>query len=774
MPNRWPLAEAEDKYGSYLLGVVDQSADAVYVRRNSGKIIYANQALCDLSGYSRAELTGIYVQKLYATTESGFSDLPAASNDTVLIRGQHQLKRKDGRLLTVEVNSKIIDRDRVGAVIHDVSKPVALATQLRSVEQLLSIMETDANDALFHLSVEPGEQYRFRYVNAVFCRITATEAQKVLGKLLQEILPQPALSAVLANYRRAIRDQRRVKWDQLSILSAEEKHMEVSITPVFNAHGECTELIGLMHDITERKQHELAMERQKKLYKMLSQVNQAIVHLRDRDELFATVCRIAVQNGELQFAAIVLQDPKTRHMRITTQYGLDGSYMQYALKLANTSEVSARGVVGQVLHTGQYEVCNDYLNDPRTKPWWELARKAGIRASAVFPIREHGQVIGVLGLYASTSGYFAEDLIPTLTEIAGDVSFALDNYLHAAERARLTLERDQVFARVADGFLAVDHDWNLTYLNTAACEILHGELANLLGTYFWNAVPVEVARQLRQGFHISMVLQQRAVMEEYFDVWKRWYAVHTYPSQNGLTIYMRDITAHKRLREQDEAHRQEIGRFSQRLIEVQESERRNLARELHDEVGQCLSAINIKLKHAAELTRGETVKQALDDASGIISELDNQIGQLSLDLHPSVLDDLGLRAAFKWCIRSRFGSRREKITLDIQPQLPRFSSNVEITVFRVFQESLSNAFKYADATHIQISLAKELDQLRLVVSDNGRGFDIAAAMQAARDGKSLGLLGMQERAKILDGEVSIHSEPGHGTTVQLYLPVAGR
>lgn len=755
----------------HMAGLVEQITDSVYVRENSGHILYANAALCELSGYTYSELTRMHVRELYAIPQTEFQRLFDASNSTFLIHGVRQLKRKDDRMLPVDISARSIGNGRISAVIHDLSERTALETRLRRAEDVFAIMEREVNDVLFSLAVEPGEQYRFQFANAAFYRATGLEPGKVVGRPVQAVISEPSLSQVLTHYRQAISEKRAVHWDEVSEYPTGTTYGQVMVTPVFNLQGVCTELVGRVHDITERKQHELMLEHQKNLYAMLSQTNQAIVHLQDRNELFLAVCRAAVQHGHLQFAAISLLDPQTRQLRTAVKYGFDADYLQFAQIIATAPDVRGRGIPGEAVLTGHCVVCNDYLNDPRTQPWRELGRRAGIRASASVPIREHGEIIGVMSLYANTPDYFTEDMLPTLNEMAGDVSFALDNYIREAEHARLTLEREQVFTRVADGFLAADRDWNLTYVNTAAGKILSGVPQDLIGKNFWSVVPQEIGKQLRQAFQISMVLQQPASLEEYFDPWGSWYVVNTYPSQSGLTVYFRDITARKSLQKREEAHRAEIGRISQRLLEAQELERRNLARELHDEVGQCLSVINMKLREADALATDAPLKHLHQQALNIVTELDAQIGQMSLDLHPSVLDDLGLSAAFQWCIRTRLGSDGHKVHLDIAPGLSRFSESVERTVFRIFQESVTNALKYAEATRINVRLAREEDgKLLLAVSDNGRGFDVAAAIQAARNGKSLGLVGMQERAQFLGGEVSIHSEPGHGTTVQLELP----
>lgn len=770
---KWVRADSHKDHLIYS-NLVEQVVDATFVRERSGRIVYANNAMCTLSGYTRSELVRMHIAELYAMPLSDFHRKLNDSRNMFAFHGRQKFKHKSGKLLDVDIRARLIEQDLIGAVVQDLGERAELDNRLRSTAQLFSIMESDINDVLFSLTVEQTEQYRFRYANDAFYRATGLGTGQVVGKLVQEVIPEPSLSMVLEKYRQAINEYRSVQWDESSGYPTGRKYGQIRIIPVFDSQGVCTELVGRVRDITDRKLYEIRLERQKNLYDMLSQTNQAIVKLQDRDDLFLAVCRAAVQHGGLHFAAVSLLDPGTRQLHMAIKFGEDSSYLRFAQIFANPSDARGRGPAGEAVLTGKGVICNDFLNDPRTQPWWELARKAGIRSVAAFPIRCAGEIIGVLLLYASAPEFFVEEMLPTLREMANDVSFALDNHAHETERMRLGKERDQMVERIADGFLAVTRDWHVTYVNAAACELLGAEPTALAGKSIWTVVSQYVADKLRQACQIAMVMQKPASLEEYFAPTKSWFRINIYPSQEGLTIYLRNFTVQKLAEEKDRTHHEEMRKISQRLLEAQESERRNLARELHDEVGQCVNAINMKLHELGTLTKDSTQQRLIEEAAALTGELDEQIGQLSLNLHPSVLDDLGLQPAFQWCIRTRFGNDSKKIRLDVEPGLPRFDANVENVVFRVFQEALSNAFRHGGATQVNIALARENEELVLSISDNGHGFDLAAAMQAARAGKSLGLIGMQERARHAGGEISIQSEPGQGTRIELSLPATLR
>jgi PAS domain S-box-containing protein len=218
----------------------------------------------------------------------------------------------------------------------------------------------------------------------------------------------------------------------------------------------------------------------------------------------------------------------------------------------------------------------------------------------------------------------------------------------------------------------------------------------------------------------------------------------------------------------------ELREMSRRLSEAQETERRAIARELHDEVGQSLTATRINLRDLEQDAEDGPFAQRLTDAATIISDLLSKVRQMSLDLHPSVLDDLGLGPALRWCVRTRTTGSKLEVTVDVPDELSRFNDMAEITLFRIFQEALSNALRHSQAQHLEARLRHVDGRLHMTVKDDGRGFDAEASRQHALSGKSLGLLGMQERARLAGGELTLTSAPGRGTEVSVSLPADER
>ena len=221
-----------------------------------------------------------------------------------------------------------------------------------------------------------------------------------------------------------------------------------------------------------------------------------------------------------------------------------------------------------------------------------------------------------------------------------------------------------------------------------------------------------------------------------------------------------------------EAHnRHDLERLSARLVDAQEQERRNLARELHDEVGQALTAIKMEVGIAIRSADTDArAKAALEEARAIAETTLQSVRDLSQLLHPSMLDDFGLPETLAVYLRSfskRTGIRAQLAHEGLDVRLP---ADVEVCIYRIVQEALTNVARHSGALSCSVSVIRSESAVSLVIEDRGRGIAGAAdRMALARRG--LGVIGMRERAQALDGQFAIESRPGGGTRVSVTLPV---
>ena len=225
---------------------------------------------------------------------------------------------------------------------------------------------------------------------------------------------------------------------------------------------------------------------------------------------------------------------------------------------------------------------------------------------------------------------------------------------------------------------------------------------------------------------------------------------------------------HSRLFEQVYAARERTRVLSQRLVEIQEEERRNIARELHDEIGQYLTGLKLILEMSLRLPP-EEAKANVQDAQNLVLELMSKVRQISLDLRPGMLDDLGLLPALLWYFKRYTMQTKIKVNFthyDLEGH--RFPSSLETAAYRIVQEALTNVARHAGVKEVSVTGWSDPDILSVEIQDHGKGFDPQAALEA---NNSNGVAGMGERARLLGGGLTIESDLETGTRITAILPL---
>ncbi|NOY99653.1 MAG: HAMP domain-containing protein [Chloroflexi bacterium] len=209
------------------------------------------------------------------------------------------------------------------------------------------------------------------------------------------------------------------------------------------------------------------------------------------------------------------------------------------------------------------------------------------------------------------------------------------------------------------------------------------------------------------------------------------------------------------------------------VISAQEDERRRISRELHDGTSQSLTSLIVGLRMLETESDLEKVSQQAHTLREVVRQTLEEIHGLAVQLRPSILDDIGLVAALEhyaheYQNRFQIGIDFQTLGLDAKQRLP---APVETSIYRIVQEALTNAAKYAQAKHISILLKQSQGMVSTIIEDDGGGFDAAHILRTGLKESKLGLYGMQERASLLGGQVVIESTPGHGTTIYVRIPL---
>jgi PAS domain S-box-containing protein len=332
-----------------------------------------------------------------------------------------------------------------------------------------------------------------------------------------------------------------------------------------------------------------------------------------------------------------------------------------------------------------------------------------------------------------------------------------------------------LFDHAQDAFLLVDDQGRYIDANAAACaltgyarsELLRLSIADLTPTADREKVPALWQAFIRaepsRGEYTILRKDGECVPVEYHAIARIMPGVHF--------SVLRDISARRQahLFDQVRAGRERLQELSRRLVAAQELERRQIARDLHDQIGQNLAVLNINLSIARDQLSHETIERVdarLAKAIQIVDETVEQIRDVMAELRPPILDDCGLVAALRWYVRHFARHTDLAVLLDIEEprSAPRLPPDLETALFRIAQEALTNVVKHARATLATLSLTMLDQTIRLTVSDDGVGFDAGATRQPRRR-FSLGLMTMQERVEAFGGRLLIDSAPGQGTRI---------
>lgn len=346
----------------------------------------------------------------------------------------------------------------------------------------------------------------------------------------------------------------------------------------------------------------------------------------------------------------------------------------------------------------------------------------------------------------------------------------------AAMRMRATAHLQAIFATTSQAYLLLDPDLRLLQWNGLAETELQQRTGLLLrvGAPISDYMIVE-AKPTRLGMMQRALAGERLHTELNLGTLDAplWMALDYAPIRDdqgqilGICVAWRDVSTRYQAAAELRASTEQLQTLSRRLVEAHERERRHIARELHDEVGQVLTGLKLSLA-AAALNAPPKVAAPLTEAQASLTELMGRVRNLSLDLRPALLDDMGLLPALGWLFDRFIPRTGVQIDLRHHGINRRFSAEVETVAYRIIQEALTNVARHAGVQAASVRLIANDQRLMLRVDDMGCGFDREVVRACHLTG---GLSGMEERAQLIGGTVTIEAAPGFGTHIIAELPL---
>jgi PAS domain S-box-containing protein len=409
--------------------------------------------------------------------------------------------------------------------------------------------------------------------------------------------------------------------------------------------------------------------------------------------------------------------------------------------------------------------------------------REGYESVALFPIYVGEERIGLLQLNDRRKGRFSEQSIASWERLAGHLATAISKF--RAEEALQESEKRyrNLFNTMNEGFCIIEvlfdadgkpEDYRFLEVNDAF-ERQTG-LHDAVGKRMRELAPAHEAHWFEIYGKVALTGESAHFMNE-AKALNRYYDVHAYrvgePEMRRVAIVFNDFSDYKKaqealLRSEKLAYqRQQLQALAERLQQAREEERKMVARDLHDQIGQILTAIKMDLTWAARhLPRANVeVHDRLKGSIELINDGVRSVRRICSGLRPGILDDLGLAAAIEW--QSNEFAARTGITCQVSVPSGdlRLDSDRSTAIFRIFQECLTNIARHAEARTVSTSLSREAENLLLIVQDDGKGF------RESEVAGSLGVLGMKERAQVCGGSVQVSSSPGKGTTVTVRVPM---
>lgn len=657
-----------------------------------------------------------------------------------------------------------------------------LASEAR-FEQLVGI----ASDYVWELDA----QFRFSFLSPSIEQRSAVPYREYLGKRFPELpflrLPQAAWKAL----RDCLEAHEPLRNFELGLTNAagEQRWFDVSADPLFSADGRFEGYRGVGHDITELRRKTRALERANTNLRLLSGANQILLQARDEARLLDDVCALAVREGRcvMAWVALCVEDER-KSVRVAAHAGRGARYVR-SLDPSWADETLGCGPTGTAIREGRTVTVTSLPPDPGYAPWRECAQACRFAACCALPLRVHGRVIGALTLCAEHTDAYGAPEIGLFEELAANLAFGIqslrERIASAAGQAQLRATERRLAELMARSPVATyaltwaEGKFHPTYVSENITRLVGFSVAEVMQPGWWRE-QVHPEDRPRMDARQCVLLTTDLVTDEY--------RVRT---RDGHTIWVRDekrriadaagetleivgawtdITEARRAEEALLASEQRYRGLSRRLLNVQEEERRALARELHDEFGQALTALKLNLSALRRECTDARAGALLQDSLDLTDQTIARIRARSLDLRPAMLDDLGLAATVQWYGRQQAMRSGIPVVASVGPLPERPEPGVETAAFRIVQEALTNALRHAQASRVDIRAWCEDGRVCVSVRDDGCGFD----PQRLPAGSGSGLTGMAERVRALDGEIRVMSAPGRGTEVRACVPLHAR
>jgi PAS domain S-box-containing protein len=755
--------ESSARYGL----LADESTDIIWFVRTDGSFYDVNRAAIETYGYSKEEFLKLSLWDIRHPQTLGDvpEQLETADAEGVFFESLH-IKR-DGTAFPVEVraNGTYYEGERlVMAIVRDISERKQHENLLRESEERRQLAQEAGNVGIFDWNIENNETYWSEIMWSLYGEEPGGNPDDAFW--LAHLHPNDAarMRSTVQSVIRSSEDQFR---DEFSIVRTDGavRWIEVKAKIDRNEAGVATRMYGVNLDITERKEHEQRLRLSENQLRLVMNTVPALISYVDREERYRFV------NGKL---------------------------IEW---FEQTDEQLVGRKVRDVIGAVAYRVIKPFIDECLSGK--ESTFETLLLYKTAGPRYVHGSFVPDIGIDGKVHGYYE------LTRDLTDIKRSEDLLRFTEDRLRLLMDSltdHAIFSLDIDGLI---DSWNrgAEFIFGYSQQEILGQPVDIIFTDQDRdrGVPAKERKQARKDGRASD--QRWHVRRDGTKFFADGMMMPLYAGSvlTGYAKIASDLTEKKRRDEElQRAHDELEDRVTERtkelvstnealvnemeerasveaqrsdllrrLVTSQELERRRIARDLHDQLGQRLTALRLKIASLKEVTGDpELLAKRVQRLQEIAEKLDSEVSFLAWELRPSALDDLGLAEAIGAFVNE--WSRHYDVAADFRSgKLPvlRPDREFETHLYRITQEALNNIAKHAFANHVSVLLESRDESVILIIEDDGKGFEAAKLSKPRESGKGLGLLGMRERASLIGGDVEIESAPGKGTTIYVRIPI---
>ncbi len=524
----------------------------------------------------------------------------------------------------------------------------------------------------------------------------------------------------------------------------------------------------------ELQDHVQVIQENEERLAALHQISSTVSQSLELSQVLSGAIGNVIDVMQVEIALVFLLDEEAGELALAAHRGVSARFVQGVGKLK-----LGEGFNGRVAETGESLYVEDATQDPGLTKM--AVREEGIRSQLIVPLKSKGKVVGTLCVAARSQRQVLSEELELVTAIGNQIGVAVDNarlyqqQQAVAEELRASEAKyRELFENAHDAIWLHDLEENIITANQAFATLTGYSLEELSGVKAGDLFAegcLESIKNLEDPLlkdrALGRLSEAKIVRKDGTEASVQLSTSPVFSNGQivGFQHIARDITEQKRMQEN-------LRFYLQQVTRAQEEERRRISRELHDETTQALVALSRQLDALASSGKGlsENNRLRLEELWQKTNNIMQGVRRLSQDLRPAALDRLGLLSALEWLASDIAEYSGIEIKVNVVNTERRLPEEVELVLFRITQEALRNVWRHSQATRAEITVEFDESKTRVTVSDNGKGFNLPQTIgDLARDGK-LGLAGMQERARLLGGSLTVQSEPGRGSTITVELP----